>query len=434
MERDRELMKPMKPNSPDMQPLPAWAARFAEAAGQAADPGPGGGLPAARFPELMGTPGDAGERLGKLRVLVVGCGAVGRPIAQALARLGILVLGLVDPKAYRPVNRFTQPMRPGEVALPKAEVTARECKDISPKTRVRFMAAPFDRVSPADLTGFDAVLMATDNLLAESQVGQACLHFGIPLVHAAVHGATMVAQVRVYRNLTAASVTPACGFSDHELELMAGEARFACGGAAEDAAEDAAEPAVAGPPTRSFAALSGLAASLAVTQLLRLVLDLGEPVADTQLEFCAFTNRAVVSALPRRRACSCDHARYRVVRAPRRLADCSLGALAALGGCSAAVAVPEFTVGDCYTWAESGICTCGRRRKVHRFVAPGQAHAGTCDRCGKPLHVQPFFTHRPVGATHVAGHMDLPLGQLGAQDADWALVRDGQAAVFVINP
>lgn len=338
---------PMNRNAPVMQSPPGGAAPFAEVPGQAADTGPVDGLLAARFPELIGAAGDATERLGKLRVLVVGSGAVGRLIAQALARLGICVLGVVDPKAYRPVNRFTQPMRPAEVALPKAEVTARECKDISPATRVRFMVAPFDRVSPAELAGFDAVLMATDNLLAESQVGQACLHFGIPLIHAAVHGATMVAQVRLYRNLTAASVTPACGFSDHELELMAGEVRFACGGAA----EDAAEPAVAGPPTRSFAALSGLAASLAVTQLLRLVLDLGQPVADTQLEFCAFTNRAVVSPLPRRRACSCDHVRYRVVRAPRRLADCSLGALAALGGCSAAVAVPEFTVGD-FAWAD----------------------------------------------------------------------------------
>lgn len=426
MERDRELMKP---NATVMQSLPAGAAPFAEVAGQAADADPERGLHATRLPELVGAPHEVWERLGKLRVLGIGCGAIGRPIAQAFARLGIGALGLVDPKAYRLVNLCTQPMRPAEVELPKAEVTALECKDISPKTRVRFMVAPFHRLSPADLTGFDAVLMATDNLVAESQVGQACLHFGIPLIHAAVHGATMVAQVRVYRNLTAASVTPACGFSDHERELMAGEARFACGGAAEDAVQLAAE----GPPTRSFAALSGLAANLAVTQFLRLVLDLGEPIADTQLEFCAFTNCAVVSALPRRRACSCDHTRYRVVHAPRRLADCSLGTLAALGGCSAAVAVPEFTISD-YAWAESGICTCGRRRKVHRFVAPGEAHAGACDRCGKPLRVQEFFMHRPVGAVHVARHLDLPLGELGAQGADWALVRDGQAAVFVLNP
>ncbi len=408
---------------------PAGAAPFMEVAGPAADPVLQRELLAARFPALVGAPGDAEERLWQARVLVAGCGAVGRPAAQALARLGIGELGLIDPKSYRPVNLPTQPMRPAEVARPKAEVTARECKGISPRTRVRFTVGLFEQLSPADLAGFDVVVMATDNLVVEAQVGQACLHFGIPLIHAAVHGATMVAQVRVYRNLAADSVTPACGFSDHELELMAGEAQFACGGPA----ADAAEPAIAGPPTRSFAALSALAASLTVTQLLRLVLGLGEPVADTQLEFCAFTNRAVVSPLPRRRACSCDHTRYRVVRAPRQLAECSLGELAALGGCSAAVAVPEFTVSH-FSWAESGMCTCGRRGKVHRFVAPGETHAGACRRCGKPLHVQPFFIRRPVGAAHVARHLHLPLGELGARGADWALVRDGQAAVFFLNP
>ena len=43
----------------------------------------------------------------------------------------------------------------------------------------------------------DAVLLAGDNLALEIAVAQFCLHFGVPLYHAAVHGETLTAEYRV---------------------------------------------------------------------------------------------------------------------------------------------------------------------------------------------------------------------------------------------
>lgn len=381
----------------------------------------------ARLPAIPGMPPDAGDRLDALRLLQVGAGSVGRPIAQHLARLAIGALAIIDPKSYRAENLVTQPAHPAELGQGKAEVTAGECKTISPPTKVSFRAGRFEDLSLADVAEFDAVVLAGDSLELEAAVGQSCLHLGLPLLHAAVHGATMVVQVKVYGNRTAGSAAPACGFSDAEREALTRQVRYSC----DAAAPAAANPTTETPPTAATAALCTLASSLAGTQLLRFVLGLGQPVEDTELEFCAFTNRAVVSPLPRRQTCSCDHFRYRTVRLPRPLSAHSPAELAALLG--PGDGVRQFEFGG-HVWVEAAICPAGHRRKVRRLLPAGQSAAGTCDRCRATLHCQPFFTHRQVTPLHLAAAIDRPLAELGAPDLRWALVRDGNAGVLALNP
>jgi molybdopterin/thiamine biosynthesis adenylyltransferase len=375
-----------------------------------------------RFPKFVTGGRAPADVLDGLCVMVLGCGAVGRRAALHLARDGVGCLLLVDPKTYeRPGCVRTQPIGPDELGGAKAEGTARACKTISPRTRVFYFRGPQEDLPLAAYVGVDAVIMATDNLFVEAGAGQRCLYLGIPLVHAAVHGETMVAQVRVYANAVADSPTPACNFSDEERDLMHRQVRFSCEG------PSAGQAQVSAPPTMSTSSLCALAADLAVNQFLRHVLALGEPVADTMLEYCAFTHRTHVDALRRRAGCSCDHARFRIVPSDRPLGERTPAELVAAAGATEDLAV---TVGG-LDWVDVVVCgDCARPRPFRRFVALGTHVAGICDRCAGPLVCQAFHRHPTLPASLLEPVRAFPLGDAGAKDADWVLVRDGLSGVL----
>ena len=80
------------------------------------------------------------------------------------------------------------------------------------------------------------VVLATDNLAAEVEVGQRCLWLGKPLIQASVHGETLVAQVRSFVNREGGAC-PACGFSAVEWAHLNRETSFSCEGGANGRAE-----------------------------------------------------------------------------------------------------------------------------------------------------------------------------------------------------
>ena len=124
-------------------------------------------------------------------------------IALHLARLRIAELWLVDPQQFcKAESLLTHPI--SEISRqPKVTVTARRCKKISPSTRVfSFVGRVQDLLLDA-LANVHLWVMATDNLAAEIEVGRRCLHLGRRLVHAALFGEGMVAQVRVFANTDA---------------------------------------------------------------------------------------------------------------------------------------------------------------------------------------------------------------------------------------
>jgi hypothetical protein len=92
-----------------------------------------------------------------------------------------------------------------------------------------------------------------------------------------------------------------------------------------------------------------------------------------------------------------------------------------------------FTVAD-YAWVESGICTCGHRQKIRRFVGADVSCAGLCVRCGSPLHCQPFFLHRPVEGVRLGANLSTPFRALGTEAVPWALVRHDAGATFFHHP
>jgi molybdopterin/thiamine biosynthesis adenylyltransferase len=392
-----------------------------------AEAGPGArAARGARLPSFLGAQGVPDAVLDALRVAVIGLGSVGRNIALHLARLMIASLWLVDPGRFKAESLLTQPIGPADVAEPKASNAGRLCKQISPRTRVFALDGPVQSLNALALADADVVLLATDNLAAEVDVGQRCLHLARPLAQASVHGATLLAQVRLFANRDASGPCPACLFGPLEWGHLNRETTFSCQGAGHDGTVGR----VAAPPTMSTSFLCALAADLALVQVCRHLLRLGAPVADTLVEYCGYTHRVVTSPLVRNANCPCDHQRWNELPAPRPLGDCSLRDLAAAAGFSGPAGL-SFNAAD-LTYAEQGACnSCGLLQPLRRLVAVEQPRPGRCHTCGSPVLPHPFYSYRPIPAGVALPVWQQPLGQLGEQPPAWVVVGgEGRAVLF----
>jgi molybdopterin/thiamine biosynthesis adenylyltransferase len=378
----------------------------------------------ARLPAFHGLAGDAGAALDGVRVAVVGAGSVGRNAALGLARLQVGEIRVVDPGRYKPEGLLTQPITAADVGEAKASNTAWLCRSLSPATRVWAFDGPVQTLAPAALADVDVVLLATDNLAAEVEVGQRCLWLGRPLLQASVHGDTLVAQVRFFRNADGGGPCPACGFGPAERAHLNRETTFSCEGRTNGRAAGRTVTA----PTRSVSFLCALAADLMLLQLLRYVLKLGSPLPDAVLEHCGYTQRTVLSPLRRNADCPCDHTAWERAAAPRPLADCTpreLRMVAGLGG-EAAADVLSLAV-DAIPFVERGACAdCGREQEVRRFGV-----ANRCADCGGLVEAQPFYTHRALPAALLRPLLDRPLGELGAAAAQSVVIHADRRAVLI---
>jgi molybdopterin/thiamine biosynthesis adenylyltransferase len=366
------------------------------------------------------------DRLDRLRVTVVGAGSVGGRIALHFARQQISRLNIVDRGRFKPESLLTQPIGPEAISLSKASQLGRRCKAISPQTRVGVFDGPVEDLGTLAFAATDLVLLATDNLAAEVEVGQRCLHHRTQLIHAAVHGETLVAQVRTFGNTIGEGPCPACGFGADEWAHLNQETSFSCEGLATGstvARKHATQPTV----STSF--LCSLAADLAVTQAFRLILDLGQPVADRLLEFCGFTHRTLVTPLARNLECPCEHLGWVTRWAPRTLAECTLRELAACAfpGTDDPAGL-SFLVDDDLVFASSAACC--RVEPCNRFV-PAGGSLGTCGCCAREQFAGSFHSHRPVAAVTAAAVLGRPLGEIGAGAASWVVVRNEKVGVLL---
>jgi molybdopterin/thiamine biosynthesis adenylyltransferase len=260
----------------------------------------------ARLPEFVAGALDADSALNDLTLAVVGVGSVGGNIATHAARLQVGGLLCVDPSSYKDASILTQPILPHDVGRPKASVVGERCKAISPRTRVQVFDGPVQALDLTALADADVVALASDNIACEIAVGARCLALRQPLVIAAVHGESLSAQVRFYGNASSDSPCPACELTQNEWAQVDGETRFSCEGRfdANPVAERLTQP------TRSPSFLCSLAADLALQQILRFTLKLGQDVADTMLEFSGYRNATVTSALQARSRCPAEHVTY----------------------------------------------------------------------------------------------------------------------------
>ncbi|PWS38870.1 adenylyltransferase [Falsiroseomonas bella] len=138
---------------------------------------------------LLAEVGAIGQaKLREARVLVVGAGGLGSPLALYLAAAGVGTLGLVDHDTLELSNLQRQVAHvTARIGRNKAESAAETLAALNPEVRVEIHARRMDAEAARELIPhYDIVCDGTDNFGTRFLLGDACHLLGKPLVSAAV--------------------------------------------------------------------------------------------------------------------------------------------------------------------------------------------------------------------------------------------------------
>ncbi len=196
----------------------------------------------------------AQEKLKASRVLVVGLGGIGCPVATYLAAAGVGELVLADFDTVDASNLQRQFLfTAADIGRSKAEVAAAKLAQQNPHIRLRPVTVTLDADNlPALVACVDLVIDGCDNFNTRDLVNAACVAAGKPLISAAAIG--MVAQLSVFDVRQSESPCYRCLYPD------ADEAAAAC-----------AEAGVLAP-------VVGVVGTLAATEALKVLTGTGKPL------------------------------------------------------------------------------------------------------------------------------------------------------------
>lgn len=133
--------------------------------------------------------GGVGQRRLKVsRVLIVGAGGLGSPVALYLAAAGVGHLRIADHDAVSLSNLQRQVLYgTPDVGRPKVDSAADAIGRANPHVSVEPIAARFETANAAKLLeGVDCVVEGTDGFAARQTIAEACEAARVPLVTAAV--------------------------------------------------------------------------------------------------------------------------------------------------------------------------------------------------------------------------------------------------------
>jgi adenylyltransferase/sulfurtransferase len=129
------------------------------------------------------------RRLKASRVLVVGAGGLGSPVAMYLAAAGVGHLGLVDFDDVDITNLQRQLLHgTADIGRPKLESARDRLKDLNPNVDVALYAERLTSANALEIMrGYDVVVDGTDNFATRYLTNDACVILGIPNVYGSVY-------------------------------------------------------------------------------------------------------------------------------------------------------------------------------------------------------------------------------------------------------
>lgn len=196
----------------------------------------------------------AQEALRAARVLVVGLGGIGCPVALYLAAAGVGELVLADFDTVEASNLQRQVLHgTADIGRAKTASAADRLRALNPHVALRDVRAPLDGDSlPALLATVDLVVDGCDNFATRDAVNAACVAAGRPLVSAAAIG--YGAQLAVFDARQPASPCYRCLYP-----------------AKDEAAAGCSENGVLAPVT-------GVVGTLAATEAIKVITGIGQPL------------------------------------------------------------------------------------------------------------------------------------------------------------
>lgn len=128
------------------------------------------------------------RRLKAARVLVVGAGGLGSPVALYLAAAGVGTIGLVDFDEVDATNLQRQILYGvSDLGRPKTEAATARLADLNPYVSVVRHDGRLTRESALDVVaGYDVVVDGTDNFPTRYLVNDACVLLGKPYVYGSI--------------------------------------------------------------------------------------------------------------------------------------------------------------------------------------------------------------------------------------------------------
>ncbi len=212
------------------------------------------------LPEV-GLPGQL--KLKSAKVLVVGAGGLGHPVALYLAAAGVGTLGLMDGDHISFSNLQRQVLfATDQVGQGKVEVLAKRLEALNPDVAIQSHSHHISAHNAADfLTNYDLVVDCTDNFQARYLLNDACVAVQKPLVFGAI--SRFDGQVSVF----AVPGGPCYRCLYPEPPPI-------------EAVPNCAESGVLG-------VLPGVVGTLMATEALKLILQIGEPLVGTMLFYDA---------------------------------------------------------------------------------------------------------------------------------------------------
>lgn len=130
------------------------------------------------------------EALAGKRIGVIGCGGLGGSVIEALARIGVGYLRVVDGDVFEESNLNRQILCTEEaLGREKAVVAAERIRAVNGNVVAQAHVAYLDEGNAAQLLGgLDCVVDCLDNLEARFWMAHSCQELGIPVVYGAIAG------------------------------------------------------------------------------------------------------------------------------------------------------------------------------------------------------------------------------------------------------
>ena len=128
------------------------------------------------------------SRLTESRVLIVGAGGLGSPVALYLAAAGVGTIGILDPDTVSLSNLQRQIIHSTpDIGRPKAESAAEKMRAINPEVNVIPMTEALTPENAAlIMNNYDLVMDCTDNLPTRLLINDSCVALGKKMVFGAV--------------------------------------------------------------------------------------------------------------------------------------------------------------------------------------------------------------------------------------------------------
>lgn len=206
------------------------------------------------------------EKLKNAKVLVIGAGGLGCPVLQYLTAAGVGTIGIVDFDTVDETNLQRQILFTiDDVGKPKAQIAAHNLEQLNPYVHFDVYYERLTNQNALDIfKQYDIIVDGSDNFSTRYLVNDACVITGKPLVYGSIFKFEGQVAVFNYKN----SATYRCLFPEPPKS---------------GTVPSCSEIGVIG-------VLPGIIGSLQANEVLKIILEIGEPLTNKVMIFNALNN------------------------------------------------------------------------------------------------------------------------------------------------